>query len=675
MAVEVRPVSLDGSELSSVLRLLKKAKDTVGFLPDSAVRDRATRGTLLVADVDGEVAGYVLYDLPRNEVRIRQLVVSPAHRRLGISRHLVDELVALHPTRRGIFLQCRRDFEASKVWPQLGFIPLGERAGRGHHRKPLTTWFRDFGVPDLLSALAELDSRPVAALDVNIVIDLADQVAGPAHHLGEDWIAGAVRLTITDHVLVELERSEAEPDRVRHKEFARRFDLLRPGRSWRDVEDALTELFGERANANRDDIRHLAKASSAGARWFVTRDDRLRRALESPTADLDLQVVSPSEFILDVDRLVRGDRYRPADLAGSDVTIRHLRAEELEPVSRAFVNQSRGEPWTAFRDLVNALAAQPTSATGHLFELDGQPTALVFTQRSPCVRVPVCRVRGSARSTVARHVLGWLRVSEAQAGGAVWLTDPYKSSVFESVAADEGYLPAPLGQTACNLSGRGSIAELRERLRALQLQMPRDAFPAKALDELGEAHPTPATAHALERVFAPFLVLGADLPSFVVPIRSAWATQLLDPRLSRDQLFPRDRSLALRREHVYFRSPRSDGGLIAPARLLWYVSGPGPGAKAFRAVSLLDEIVVGDADRLHSRFAHLGVYSREQVRASADPSGQVMALRFSSTRLLEPVVPLAEYRRLVGDEGRGVALAGPQPVHEHTFDALTKLVA
>src|SRR5689334_10758481 len=109
-----------GHLFESVLRLSKLAKATVGFLPDTAFRDRAERGTLLLAiDRDGDVAGYVLYDLPRNDVRIRQLVTRRDMERRGVARVLVEHLARLHASRRGIILECRRDFDVSALWPRL----------------------------------------------------------------------------------------------------------------------------------------------------------------------------------------------------------------------------------------------------------------------------------------------------------------------------------------------------------------------------------------------------------------------------------------------------------------------------------------------------------------------------------------------------------------------------
>src|SRR4051794_37791058 len=69
-ALVIRACAPTGSDLEGVLGLLRRAKATVGFLPDSAVRERASKGTLLIAELAGSLAGYALYDLPRQEIQI-----------------------------------------------------------------------------------------------------------------------------------------------------------------------------------------------------------------------------------------------------------------------------------------------------------------------------------------------------------------------------------------------------------------------------------------------------------------------------------------------------------------------------------------------------------------------------------------------------------------------------
>jgi len=56
--------------------------------PDHFV-ERAIRRTLLAVEIDGQISAYVMYDLPRDEVRLDQLVVARDFRRRGLARRLL----------------------------------------------------------------------------------------------------------------------------------------------------------------------------------------------------------------------------------------------------------------------------------------------------------------------------------------------------------------------------------------------------------------------------------------------------------------------------------------------------------------------------------------------------------------------------------------------------------
>ena len=181
---------------------------------------------------------------------------------------------------------------------------------------------------------------------------------------------------------------------------------------------------------------------------------------------------------------------------------------------------------------------------------------------------------------------------------------------------------------------------------------------------------SPGRAARAETQFSPFRVLGSQLPTFVVPIRAAWAAPLFDVHLADAQLFPRDWELGLRRELVYYRSPRNSGGIQAPARILWYVSGPQHeyGVRSIRAVSSLNEVVVQPVDHLWHRYQRLGVYQRSNIEEAAS-NGRAMALKFSNTQLFETPVGLDDYREiLIGDrKSSSAVLQCPQRVDEHVF--------
>jgi hypothetical protein len=188
--------------IQAVLRLSKQAKSTVGFMPDSAFRERAAKGTLLVAVEAEELLGYVLYDLPRDEVA----GAAARHRSLASQRGCSPELdrrarEATSGKARDlpwVPTGLRPERAMAKAW----ICPLGERAGRGHKALPLTIWRRDFSHPTLFTA-EPIKDRPVAALDVNIVIQMADSVPDVVEPLLSDWIQNAVELAVTDEVVHE----------------------------------------------------------------------------------------------------------------------------------------------------------------------------------------------------------------------------------------------------------------------------------------------------------------------------------------------------------------------------------------------------------------------------------------------------------------------------------------
>lgn len=88
-----------------------------------------------------------------------------------------------------------------------------------------------------------------------------------------------------------------------------------------------------------------------------------------------------------------------------------------------------------------------------------------------------------------------------------------------------------------------------------------------------------------------------------------------------------------------------------------------------RAMSLLNEVVVGDVEQIIRRFAHLGVLDPDQVKGRAR-NGRIMALRFSHTSLFPNPVPLDRYVEVMAALTPDVhpIWVSPQAVNEQVFD-------
>ena len=671
--VLIRPTPGD-TALAQVIKLGARARRTVGFLPDSAFRERAEQGTLLVA-LDGDaVAGYALFDLPRDEIRLVQLVVAEARQGQGIARALLDVIARDHNERRGILLSCRNDYPAHRLWDRLDFLALSERPGNSFDRKPLTRWFRPFGRPDLFTYLQETDSRPLATMDACVFFDLVAPTPKPvAQQLRADWLDEHVRFGVTDHLFAEIAKGKDPDERRRQRSEA---DPLRlsatPRAVWKPYYDRILAVHPEAPGKHQSDLVHVAQSIALGATWLITTDGTLTRRYAAVAESLGVRLVKPPALIREIDQLARGDRYRPVDLAGTDVTRREADAATLASLADIFVNHRDDERLRDLRQHIDVAAAGVGQQRLELIDVDGEPRGLVswrLTARG--LEVGLIRANtGVGETTIARHLLAMVR-DQAVASGAetITITDPSVTAAVQRSYRDEGFAARGDVIVAHALLGRGTLDDLRRRAQDL-------GSPLAQGNELGgQSDAFVARAAAAERWFAPYRVICAGIPSFLVPIRHGWATRLLGAGLAEDQLWAQEWGLGLRRELVYYRHPRNPGGLAAPARLLWYVSGTEPGAGMIRATSHLTEVAMDDADRLYHRFQPLGVYSREDVRGRADMRGYAMALRFSHTETFDQPIALGEYRRVLTAEGTPVVLRSARPVSEHTFVTLLDLAS
>lgn len=674
--VDVRDARLE--ELPSVLALLKQAKSTVGFLPDEAVAERVHKGTLLLAVVNDEVVGYLLYDLPAASVTVRQLVVASQARGSGVARALVDELVGRYKASyRGIRLTCRRDFAANDVWHRLGFSPRAERPGRGGGDKVLTLWWRSFGQPDLFTLARESDERPVAAIDTNVLIQGADGVSEVVEHLLADWVRAEVAFGFIDHSLVEINKHGDDGIRRRHSRYASGFDELQyPFGVAQALQGEVLDALGRSGAPHIDDIVLATRAAAAGARWFVTEDYPFRAACAAVLKDIaDIEIVSISEMVLAADQAVRGELYHGRYLQGTDIEVRAVTTGDLDQIAPIFLNQRAGETLRAWRRHLQVLAADVERTRLYLFCDRSGPIALGALTSGEIVEVPICRVRrGPAEPTLARQLLGWLRDKCLEMEDvAIQITDQCPGRWIESRCSAEGFLPGER-PTAVPMRGVTTISGVAALLASPPLATRLRPEYATALAGLA---PSPAEAHAVESVFHPVIVTGAGLPVIRVPISLRYAIELFDYSLSEGRLWGRDKSVALRREHVYFRSPSVRNMLQSPARLLWQVTGEKRhGGGTIRAWSLLDETVVGDVEQLINRFSHLGVLEPSEIHSMAR-AGKIMALRFSHTTVFRRPVTLSEYREVMRElePGVGMTHAGPQPVPEHVFVRLATMAA
>ena len=652
-------VSHPSPEFDTIVNeLWKQNSRWLGFMPTSGFQDRAERGTLLAAQIGDRVVGYVLFDLPRDVVKIVHLCVDTSYRGRGIARSLVDTIGDRHKDRRGIELACREDYSANTLWRILGFMTIAERPGRSQQGTLLKIWFRSHGHYSLFTPVTDevTHQRPLVALDFNIVLDLVEDPEPrglPSQHLLDDWVTQIVDICITDETYHEAGELPTLARRNKIRSQLEQFLKLPVSRDqrWHRLVSRVSPLV---PRAQESDHRRLGDAIAGGTYYFVTRDQAIIDCSEVLSNRFGITVLSPQQLIVNLDRIRSEDRYEPRQLNATRLTVEHTIDDERSFVAD-FQNYGQSELRPNLLGIIRKAQATPDLSRIIVVRTHSNhaiASAISHVENRNLV-VPLLRLARKDRlsETMGRQICFLLRDLALDRGlTSILVTDRYLSPLVRSALEDEGYLQTNDGWR-CNT-----------RI---------DLILASELQDNGRL--TASDVALYEHQNWPLKVVGSDLRTYMIPIKPAFAEQLFDTHSAEGTLFGRSIALGVSREHVYYRSWRNSQGLASPARILWYVSGATvyQSEGHIRAVSQLTEVQIDRPLTLHRRFARLGVYTRDDVLKTAAGEGRVMALRFVDTELLESPVSLTKIRDISESLGKTfTALPSPQKVSERFFTAI-----
>ncbi|MBY8882213.1 GNAT family N-acetyltransferase [Actinacidiphila acidipaludis] len=658
MAIEVLWVSATHDELiDKAVALGNRHTRTLGLMTPPAYRKMADDGGLVAAVEADELVGYALFGLPKRSphIRLAHLCVSEDHRGKGIARRLVEAISKQYPQRLGIKAKCRRDYELSGMWTSLGFVPRGEVRGRGRGGEILDGWWLDLGHPDLFADV-ESDAQLTVAVDHGVFADLrglaerSDPEESRAMEAG--WMTDLVELVHTPQLVHQIRDVTDTAERQHQRSALNGLRQLTPDPS--AVAERRSELVRAVARSSghltvdaelHRCLQYIAETSCAGLQVLATRDSQLSRLADIAWEVARVRVVSPATVTLHVDELRQAQVYRPADLMGTEFRSSAVAAGgEGELI--AFFRQSGHDDGSAFAERLRSLSEGTIAWRRELLrDGEGRPVALyAWALDGRTLIVPVLRTaRHRLEQTLARQLLFLLKRLGRDCGAEiVRITDPHPSDVAKEAARDDGFfehggrLIALLVNVCGTAAGVEAVAgglarEVTVETTSLQAGMPAEV------------------AALVERAWWPAKVIDSELPSFLVPIKPRWSTELFNvPAM----LIPRSDVLGISREHVYYRSS-GRRGVSVPARLLWYVSeGKSPvEGQMVMGSSRLDEVFIDTPDSLFSKFEHLGVYGRAEVQEAADASGRAMALRFSDTEIFPKPVTLRRLTSLARELG------------------------
>jgi len=684
--------------LPDVKRLWRKNSDTLGFFPEGAFDEHAANKLVIVAvSVEKHFLGYLLYRTVRHGngwpvAVIVHLCVASTHRGNNVAKTLVQSLCKLTKDNfLRIELKCRRDFDANRLWPKIGFTCVGEEIGRAG--APLGRWHLTFRELPLIALLDQktLAKRFLAVIDNNILFRLQDPVPtkAPPHErllheeakaLLEDWLIGDVTLSITDEALNEIERHNDPNVRQRRRRFSEGFYRIKVSQEAQGkVYHSLENHFSGMLTLNsRSDIIQVSQAIAGDAYCFITQDTGVLRKAGVVEKEFGMKVLSPGEFVGHADEVIREIQYRPTALAGSRRLTKSIISSRLSAdLYPRFRDSFSGERKTKFESQLRVFMAQPARYNLELCrQSSGEPLVLVVYDR--CLpeelTIPLLRVAPSPfADTVLRYVLRQIVMTSFNEKRMITrIGDNSGNDQFGAALEEVGFSNIGGEWIKCNLPFIGNSQDLCSALNELDgaaaIKDIRDAI----IPHIKSRDPVPLVD--IERRLWPAKIMDTNIPNYIISIKAAWAQHLFDEDLAIQTLYGAKEETALRHENVYYRRYRYPAQVRSPGRILWYVMKDTDyrNSMQLKACSFLDEVVTGKAKDLFKRFQRLGIYEwRDILRDAGNPDNPLMALRFSNTEAFRSPINLQSVIEIVkkGD-GKSLCLQSPQIISARSFEAL-----
>lgn len=677
-------VEPDSPVLHAVQMLGDQNRNSLGFLPGSVFSDFSRNRQILAAVTNGHLAGYVAFVPVRRMMKIVHLCVAAESRNSGVASALIERLSDDFRESDGLIAHCRVDFAANAAWPKLGFIPIRERHGRSKKGSILVVWARRHDHPTLFSDSAE--GLPRAVLDACLVYDLQDPETPETREtkaLLSDWLTDDFELAVTDELFHEINRNPDPVERRRRWEFASSLERIGHDRSQIDlIKQDLAHLFPAPRNASdQSDYNQVSMAIAGDAEFFLTRDERLLTKGPEITRKWGIFLMRPSHLIGQSYEEKRKALYRPGRFAGTQITKAKPTVSELDDLADQFLAYGKGESKAQFNRIIYHAITSPDHQDIMVFrEQDGTPFGLLVIDHTAndFEQVPLLRTtRARGSGVMARHLL-WHSVVQASSrrSSAVVLRDHHYPEGLQPAFEAIGFEDTPIGWAKIIAPGLWPPEQLAEYLRTKSfsdVELPFQNDLATAAEDFITTRSLSQQLD-LELMIWPGKIQSGTLPTFVVPIRAHWASQLFEDRIAGSDLFGAPPGLILRTENVYYRSKRGPR-IREPSRVLWYVSDEKgiPYSKHVVGCSYVRELKEGSAKELFRIFERLGVYTWPDVRriAGGTAEGHLMAFRFSHTELFRDPIPYESLKQhLESSTGKKITLRGPCELPRDCFDTL-----
>lgn len=352
--VRIEVINETSTYLPEVNKLGDANKATLGFFSKGAFEEQARNKQILVALSDcGEFMGYLMYRTVKtyNQISITHLCIKDNYRGQGLTRKLVEYLKGITQQYNGIKLNCRRDYEINDMWMKLGFSPVNDKEAKTEG-KLLTSWWLDYGHPNLLSLINDKKSES----KLSIIIDYSifkeiylhnyscqseEEKSQESKALLADWLQPNIQIWVTKEILTKINTIN---DHKKRKSIRDIFDQLSCiNYTDKQYQKFLKSIksFSQLNNLTIDEsyLRHLAQSLASGINIILTINVDILKLSDQFYEEFKVIIISPNNFIKRFDDIEQQKNYQSRLFAGIN-TIKQLSVnpEEVNKLKNDLLN-------------------------------------------------------------------------------------------------------------------------------------------------------------------------------------------------------------------------------------------------------------------------------------------------------------------------------------------------
>lgn len=661
---------------SDVKILGKKNSSTLGFMPEGGFEDYAKKGCIIIAADNDILYGYIMYrEVPRySRISIVHLCVDCKYRGKGLTKLLLDALRLKYENSynyHGILLSCRDDYKAaSNMWQKYGFVPRDEVRSRSMENHSLKKWWYDFNRQDLFSLSNAMTSKISALLDANIIIKLRDSAntyepTEDPRCIMADWLIEETELYYAPEMYNEIDRDANKQRAIRTKQFLSSFVEAKYSiERAKQIAYELSAIIQGKTDNDTSDRKQLATCIAAEIKYFITFDKGIIAAKDKIESLYDVDIITPQEFVVTIDKLVHKETYSPRNLQGAVLhTLSKLSNEEIEVCIDEFWYRKGYEDKKAFRNLVYRVINSSNYTIDTIKNQEECIAFFAYAMGDDDISIPIIRVKEYAKEhTVFMGVIeNMISLAIKENKKEILVSESQLSEEQKVILAKFGFLLDSCiykKYVCCDVIFKDDISSYMES-RGINISI---------LDSKNDAN-----LLTIERILFPLKICDINIPCYIIPIKPYWAGELFDKSIDGENLFGANVSKLWNVENVYYRHTKPITEKF-PARILWYASSSKGTIrnKAIVACSYLDEVFTGLPKELFKMHKHYGVYEWRHIYDLCDKNinNPIRALKFSQTEVFKKTVPYSSVIKILGKNN---TFASPVEIPTSVFTQIYNL--